>query len=281
MKHKIIKSRFAFTLVETLVVLMMAAMIVTSVLMIYQRVRGSAAKIIGHMQQTELQNEILQKIAEDIDRLAAPGFEASIKFRNKVSADTYSGAQLVLENNYYGKGDKKQTYEQIIWQTWYDPDDDAMILYRLHDGLNVEDKILEENADDSPSAGLFIPVVSGVTFFELRTQQGETILSAWTAEDKMPVAVRVGISFAPLEQWSDGSIGVPDESISYRTVAINRTRMIPYQFIKKDLDMDVLDEKEEETDDPNEMIAPSTPTEIESPEGEGEGPGPGDTRYIE
>ena len=255
------KSCFAFTLVETLVVLMMAAMIVTSVLMIYQRVRSSAATIVSHMQQNELQNEILQKIAEDIDRLAAPGFEASIKFVNKRVDNTYNGAQLILENNYYGKGDKKETYEQIIWQTWYDPQDDAMILYRLHDGLNVEDKVLEENADESSNKGLFIPVASGVTFFELRTQQGETVISAWTSEEKMPAAVRIGISFAPLEQFTDGSIGVPDETIAYRTVAIDRTRMIPYQFIKKSLDLSVLDEDKPE--DPNEADMTSDETEDE------------------
>ena len=255
------KSCFAFTLVETLVVLMIAAMIVTSVLMIYQRVRGSAATILDHMQQGELQDEILQKIAEDIDRLASPGFEASIKFVNKAFESKYYGAQLVLENNYYGKDDKKETYEQVIWQTWYDSEDDAMILYRLHDGLNVEDKVLEKNADDSPNAGLFIPVVSGVTFFELRTQQGETILSAWTSEEKMPAAVQISISFAPLEQWSDGSISVPEESINYRTVAINRTRMIPYQFVKKELDLGVLDD---ETEDPNDLMMEQTddPNEV-------------------
>ena len=254
MKYRTVKICLAFTLVETLVVLMIAAMIVTSVLTIYQRVRGSAVTIIDHLRQGELQDEILQKIAEDIDRLAAPGFEASIKFVNKASEGKYYGAQLVLENSYYGKGDKKQTYEQIIWQTWYDPEDDAMILYRRHDGLNLEDKVLVKDDDEPP----FIPIASGVTFFELRTQQGETILSAWTAEDKMPAAVQIGISFAPLEQWSDGSISVPEESIGYRTVAINRTRMIPYQFVKKELDWE-----EEEPEDPNDLMVPADQTEIE------------------
>jgi len=277
MKHKIIKSRFAFTLVETLVVLMIAAMIVTSVMMIYQRVRGSAVTIMDYMYQTELQDEILQRIAEDIDRLAAPGFEASIKFVNKTFDGKYNGAQLILENNYYGRDDKKQTYEQIIWRAGYDSEDDAMILYRMHDGLNVEDKVLEKNADDSPSAGLFIPIASGVTFFELRTQQGQSILSAWTSEEKMPAAVQIGISFAPLEQWADGSISVPEESISYRTVAIDRTRMIPYQFVKKELNLDALDD---ETDDPNDLL---TSSETEEGEGEDEGStaGPDDTDQIE
>lgn len=247
------KSRLAFTLVETLVVLTMAAMILTAVLMIYQRVRASAATIIERMQQSELESEILQKIAEDIDRLAAPGFEAAIKFRNKLDVG-YNSGQLILENSYYGEGDKKDIYEQIIWQTWYNPDDNTLILYRMHDGLNVEDKVLEKNPEESSGAGLFIPVASGVTFFELRAQQGQTILAAWTA-DKLPEAVCVGISFVPLQQMADGSVGVPMEAITYRTIAIDRTRLIPYQFIKKSLDLDALDK------DPNDLSDPNAPPE--------------------
>ena len=82
-----IKSRFAFTLIEMLVVLTMAAMVLAATLTIYQRVRGSAVTIVAHMERSQLQDEILQKIAEDIDRLAAPGFEATIKFRNKLGMD--------------------------------------------------------------------------------------------------------------------------------------------------------------------------------------------------
>ncbi len=240
-------SCFAFTLIEVLVVLTMAAMILTAVLMIHQRVRASAASIVDYMSQHQLQNEILQKIAEDIDRLAAPGFEATVKFRNKLDAGYYS-SQLVLQNCYYGKGDKKQNYELIFWQTSYDSQDDTLTLYRMHDGLNVEDKVLEKNPEDSPSAGLFIPVASGVTFFEFRVQKGETVLSSWTS-DKLPTAVRVGISFDPRQELPSGKVGVPEEAITYRTIAIDRTRMIPYQFVKMQLDLDVLDEDE----DPNSL----------------------------
>lgn len=242
-------SRFAFTLVETVVVVTMTAMILIAVMMIYQRVRKSAASLVGYMEQTQLENELLQRIAEDIDRLAAPGFEATIKFRNKLDNGYYSG-QLVLENSYYGSGDKKEIFEQIVWQTWYSPEEDTLYLYRMHDGLNVEDKVLEQSPEESASAGLYIPAARGVTFLEFRAQQGETILSAWTS-DKLPQAVRVGLSFAPLQELADGSIGVPEEAITYRTIAIDRTRLIPYQFIKKDLDLDILEEEAE--DDPNSL----------------------------
>ncbi len=242
----------------------MAAMILTATLMIYQRVRGSAAVLVEHIERTQTQDEILQKIAEDIDRLAAPGFEATIKFRNKLD-NGYNSGQLILENSYYGKGDKKETFEQIVWQTWYSPQDDVLYLYRMHDGLNVEDKVLEKSPEESDSAGLYIPVARGVTFFDLRVQQGEDILAAWTS-DTLPKAVRIGISFEPLQELLDGSVGVPEEAKTYRTIAVDRTRLIPYQFIKQELDLDILDEEDK---DPNDLMTGTVGTGDDGLEGEG------------
>lgn len=256
-----------FTLLETLVVLMLAAMILTAVLGIYQQVRGAAAKITGRLEQNRLNVEILQKIAEDIDRLAAPGFESTINFRNKLD-NGYRSAQLILENSFYGNNDRKMTYERIIWQTSYDIYTDSLVLYRLHDGLNVEDKVIEKNPDDSSSAGLFIPVAAGVTHFELKAQQGQDVLGAWTAAT-LPKAVRVGLSFELPRQLDNGTVGVPDEFMSYRTVAVDRTRMIPYQFVKKTFDIPEEDPNDI-ADDPN--SAPGEPLETAAPKQPGEVP---------
>jgi prepilin-type N-terminal cleavage/methylation domain-containing protein len=256
-----LQNKNAFTLIETLIVLMLAALIVTAVMGIYQQVRGGAVVILERMEQNRLVTEILQKMAEDIDRLAAPGFDAVIKFPNSKLDNGYRSAQLTLENSYYGNNDQKQIYEQVVWQTSYDPLEDTLILYRMHDGLNVEDKVLETDAESSPSAGLFIPVSAGVTFFEIQVQQGEDVLGAWQAET-LPKAVRVGLSFAPLQELPDGSIGVPEEAIVFRTIAIDRTRAIPYEFVKKKFDLpeedpnDILNET-----DPN---APADTTDTET-----------------
>ncbi|HRV20240.1 MAG TPA: type II secretion system protein [Anaerohalosphaeraceae bacterium] len=243
----------AFTLVETLIVLMLAALIVTAVLGIYQQVRGAAVAILERMEKNRLQTEILQKIAEDIDRLAAPGFDAAIRFRSKLD-NGFRSSQLVLENSYYGSTNQKQTYERIIWQTSYDPQGKTLILYRMHDGLNVEDKVLEKDAASSPSAQMFIPVAAGVTYFDIQAQQGENILGVWLS-DTLPKAVRVGISFAPLQQLADGSIGVPEENILYRTVAVDRTRVIPYEFVRKKLELPM-------EQDPNELLNEADPNTV-------------------
>jgi type II secretory pathway pseudopilin PulG len=236
----------AFTLVETIVVLMLASLILVAVLGVYGRVRANAETISNRLQDNRLQAEILQKIAEDIDRLAAPGFEAVINFQNKLDSDYRSG-QLILENSYYGNNDKKDIYEKIEWRTTYDSQYGTLKLYRMHDGLNVEDKVLDVDPDE-PKYIQYIPVAEGVTHFELKAQQGETVLGSW-ASDTLPKAVRIGISFALPQELDDGSIGVPEEEITFRTVAIDRTRLIPYQFIKKKFD---LPDEEDPNDVPDE-----------------------------
>lgn len=250
---------FGFTLVETLVVVMIGAMVITATMMVYQRVRAASVVIVERMSEHRLSSEILQKIAEDIDRMAAPGFEATMKFQNRQvrgSEMMYQSAQLILNNSYYGNGDKKQTYEEIIWRTVYDPAEDTMILYRKHSGLNGEDPLFDlanaENVSDETrdeSRERFIPIAADVTFFDLAIQQGEQLLNTWTS-DSLPKAIRIGLSFAPPQELEDGSFNVADEDIMYRTVAVDRTRMIPYQFQKVELDLGVLDD---EMDDPNDV----------------------------
>ena len=247
------KKTVAFTLIETIVVLMLAAMVLMAVLGIYNRVRASAVTILDRLEQNRLQTEILQKIAEDIDRLAAPGFDATITFQNKLD-NGYRSSRLVLENSYYGNTDKKETFERIQWVSVYDPGYDALKLYRSHGGLNAEDKLFAQASDPASNPEQYIPVAEGVTVFEVKAQQGETILGAWTSET-LPKAVRVGLSFAPPQQLADGRIGVPEEQVFYRTIAIDRTRQIPYQFIKKNFDLPEEDPNQI-SEEPNGMPEP-------------------------
>lgn len=271
------KSRSAFTLVETLVVLMLSAMIVAATLSVYQRVRAATVVIGDQMSRHRLQDEILQKIAEDIDRLAAPGFEATIKFRNRsVSAAggvNFQSAELILNNSYYGNNDKKDIYEEIVWRTAYDADEETMILYRMHRGLNAEDPLFANKPNQiestlDKSLERYIPVAAGVTFFDLRTQQGENVLGAWTSET-LPKAVRIGLSFAWPVEMEDGSVAVPDDEIMYRTVAVDRSRMIPYNFVKMELDLGVLDDETDPNDLDDEMLEDAlTEPDDESAEGD-------------
>ncbi len=284
MKQYKITTCSAFTLVETLVVLLLSAMIITATLAVYQRVRAATIVIGQRMSEHRLQDEILQKIAEDIDRLAAPGFEATIKFRNRqvrgTDGLTYQSAELILNNSYYGNSDKKDIYEEIVWRTAYDTAEETMILYRMHRGLNAEDPLfankpnqLESTLDKSLER--YIPVSAGVTFFDLRTQQGENILGSWTSET-LPKAVRIGLSFALPEELEDGEVAVPDEEVMYRTVAVDRSRMIPYSFVKMELDLGVLDK--DESTDPNDLVGDMTDDASVEPDDESTGGDETDSR---
>ncbi|MHC5182492.1 MAG: prepilin-type N-terminal cleavage/methylation domain-containing protein, partial [Planctomycetota bacterium] len=63
MSHCQEKYERAFTLVETIVVLMLGSLILMAVLGVYGRVRANGSAILGRLQQHRLQSEILQKIA--------------------------------------------------------------------------------------------------------------------------------------------------------------------------------------------------------------------------
>lgn len=243
--------RSAFTLIETLTAVLLTALLITAVLSMYYHVRRGVSRLAGQMEENRLAREILQKIAEDIDRLAAPGFDATMQFRNKYDNGS-NAAQLVLENKFYDSSTppKPQVYDRIVWQTHYDAWSQLLTLFRMHEGLNLEDKVLEKDAAASPSLGMYIPVADGLTHFEAAIVDGETLTTQWDKQT-LPTSVRIGVSFAPLEQLPDGRLGVPPELILYRTVAIDRTRFIPYQFVPRKLDAAGVEEepKEEEKKD--------------------------------
>lgn len=228
-----------FSLVEILVVLTLSAMILASTIMIYGRVRTSAAAINARLDSHGLPEEILQKIAEDIDRLASPGFDAVITIRNKLE-NGYNSAQLVIENRYYGNGTPPApgVYERVVWQTSYIPEEDRLTLYRFHGGLNLEDKLVSgvQTDEDRQKLEVFVPVCPGLTHFYIGALTGaEEPASNWL-DPKMPNGIVLGVSFAPLVQLQDGSYYLPEETIIWRTVAVDRTRQIAYKFVAKTFD---------------------------------------------
>lgn len=82
----------AFSLIETVTVLTIAAMIMIAALGIYNRVKTAAAAINQTLDENVLPTEILQRIAEDLDRLATPGFDTTISIENKLDVSGYNTA---------------------------------------------------------------------------------------------------------------------------------------------------------------------------------------------
>jgi hypothetical protein len=257
-----------FSLIEILTVLILSVMILSAVIMIYSRVRGSAAQIIDRLDTDSIPGEILQKIAEDIDRLAAPGFDATISIQNKLD-NGYNSAQLVIENRYYDNSEPPQPniYERVVWQSMYDPMLDQMILYRNHSGLNSEDAVLDKTLSDEQKEDkldAFVPVCPGLTYFGVYALAGqEEPLPQWQKQ-VMPAGVLVRLSLQPVVQLEDGSYELPEESIISRTVAVDRTRPMAYKVGEKLADYS--DPNKVEGNDPNkpQSSADKTKTDAKS-----------------
>jgi hypothetical protein len=243
-----------FSLIETVTVLAITAMIMIATMSVYSTVRRNVVAIDGNLDQGELPREILQRIAEDLDRLARPGFDTSVIVRNKLK-NGYNISQLIIENRFFGDAapNKPQLAERITWQSDFDPYTSTLILYRAHSGIRLEDGLVDRDQLDKQEQGIeqFVPLATGITHFELLIPSGEMLVRDWGQPD-LPKAIRVLLSFGAPVQTETGDWIIPEQDLFVRTIAINRTRPYIYQFVKKDFDLSELDSA-----DPNE-VAPDT-----------------------
>ena len=250
------RTRRGFSLVEIVTVLIIATMLVMATISVYSRTRTSAEKINSRLDENTLATEILQRIAEDLDRLAIPGFDTTIEVTNKFD-EGYNVSQLVIEKKFYGieTRAKPQTFEKIIWQTNYDSYEDALILYRAHSGVNLEDRTID--ADESSETSLlayqkrqdvlFIPLASGITFFKIQAMSGGKVLDRWSSI-YLPKAIVATLSFAAPFETVSGELEVEEERKITRTIAVDRTRKIRYKFVRKEFD-----DEDFEPEDPNDI----------------------------
>jgi hypothetical protein len=252
----------AFSLVEIIVVLVITAMIMLASFTIYGRVRAATVAVNATLDRNVIPTEILQRIAEDLDRLASPGLGTTITIANRFDSSGYNIARLMIQNTVYGEKNKPRIFEKIIWQTYYDYFEDALILYRSHNGINLEDKVITDDRQlelKEMDADYFIPLCSGITFFKIQVpvvkvfgenvklpgrdevwpeeKEEEKFIDRWVT-DKLPKAVTVSISFAEPYQAVTGELEVLDSEKITRTIAIDRTRNIKYRFVEKDFGLE-------------------------------------------
>ncbi len=245
--HSTANRSTAFSLVETITVLVITAMILIVALGIYSRIRDAAADVNQKLDTDELPMEILQRIAEDIDRLAAPGFDTTIGIKNKIQQG-YNICQLTIQNRIYDKNNKPQDFEKIIWQTYNDPLEEGLSLYRLHAGLNLEGNVDFDLRDFAmQSEDLFVRLCTGITYFKVQVPIGDDSTGYWTKKKlprdnfadnwtskKLPNAVTVTVSFAETFENISGELEIYEEDMIIRTIAVDRTRIIKYKFVPKD-----------------------------------------------
>jgi hypothetical protein len=226
----------AFSLVETITVLVITALVLIAIINIYNRVKTASLSVQTMLEKNDLPTEILQRLAEDIDRLAVPGFETTINIEHRLDG-AYQICRLTITNLIYDSKDKPQTFEQIIWQTHIDPLYDGMSLYRLHTGMNIERKVTAEIGDSPLEDGeVFIRLCTGITNFTIKVLNDDSLLDRWVT-NVLPKAVVAEISFAPFQENEFGESEIPQNELLSRTIAIDRTRSIAFEFIAKDLSM--------------------------------------------
>jgi prepilin-type N-terminal cleavage/methylation domain-containing protein len=234
--EKICNCDGGFSLVELLAVLVISTMLIIASMGIYGQMQRTFGELNSSVETQHLPNEILQCIAEDLDRIIAPlsgkVADTQISIVNKFD-QFYQSSQLKITTTYYDNKNEKQIFDEIIWQSNYDFDANGLILYRSHSGLTVEDKLLGEEKTKSKNE-LFIPVAAGLTHFKIQVPRGDSLLDAWTS-DSLPTAIKISISFASPFRNIDGSFTVPENEMYTRTVAIDRTRQIKFTFVPSDL----------------------------------------------
>ena len=236
------ENKAAFTLVEVLVSLTIAALILITLFSIYARINSVEAAINKRYDENAMAQEILQRIAEDIDRFGLAKENATINFQSKFEKG-HRVARLTMENHLYAdRKQKRSIFEKVVWQSAYDPEINDFVLYRAHSGITYEDKLLEGQKTEAERE-LFIPLCSGVTYFKIEALQGLRVMDRWYGTSgQMPPAVVVTISFAESFESPTGGFDVPEDKKITRTIAVDRARKIT--FIPPEIPEE--EEKEEE-----------------------------------
>ena len=229
--YNIRKYKKAFSLAEVLTALTIGSMVLVAVLSIYSRVENAAAGVTRRLDSTRLPAEILQCIAEDLDRVVGTSSDAKITIESKI-VNGLQTARLRISNTFYNKQNKKQTFEEIIWQGNYDYEaDNGLILYRSHSGVTAEDKLLDDQKENWEKE-LFVPICAGVTFFKIEARRDETLLDKWTSTE-LPYGIVVTVSFAEPFKKLDGTLDVPEAEKISRTIAVSKSRKIKFKIVKE------------------------------------------------
>ena len=226
--------RFGFSLAEVIATLTIGAMILLAVLGVYNRAERSAAAVTHKLDSSRLPREVLQRIAEDLDRIISSDSDTKIVISNKYDSGLPT-ARMVIQKTIKDSEDKEVIFEEITWQTNFDYESDisGLVLYRSHRGIALEDKLLEDYPrKEKWERELFVPICSGVTFFRIQVPRGEEFRDEWTSAS-LPPGVVVTVSFAEPYEVLDGTLDVPEEEKITRTIAIDRTRKIAFNFNSK------------------------------------------------
>ena len=252
-----------------LAALVIGAMVLAAILGVYARANRAADAVLAKVESPALAAEVLQLLAEDLDRLlGAEEAETSIKIEPGFD-NGFARSRLTLRRTYRDAKNQEKVFEEITWLAGYDHEGSVpgLIIYRGHEGMNLEDKLLDAKREGWEDNYPLIPICRGVTFFRIevpKDKEGE-FLDRWTASS-LPPGVRVTISFAKPYETVRGTWDVLEQEKTCRTIAIDRRRAIKFTAAKTALpgQADEEDEKDEAADEkaaqPTKQKADEKPT---------------------
>ncbi len=221
------RRRSGFSLGEMIVTVIIGAMVLTAILGIYGRANQAADAVLKKIESPSLVSEVLQLITEDLGRTLGAD-DVSLRVRNGFD-NGFHRAELVLRRTFHDRENKAQTLEEIIWRAAYDHGGQrpGLVLYRSHDGVVQEDKLLDDNRDNWEKNYPFVPICRGITFFQVQACKGDEFVDQW-ATRALPPGVRVTLSFAEPYETVRGTWDVMDDEKISRTIAVDSMRKIKF-----------------------------------------------------
>jgi len=220
--------RSGYSLGEVLVALVIGAMVLTAVLTIYGRANRAAEAILSRIDSPALATEVLQLLAEDLDRVMGSEQGFSVQIKNGLN-NNFARAQLVLRRTMRDSKNEEKVFEEITWRAGYDYDGPSpgLVIYRGHEGIDLEDKLLDPKREKWEDSYPLVPLCRGVTLFRLEVPKGDDFVDQWTGAT-LPPAVKVTISFAQPHETVRGTWDVYDEEKITCTIAVDKTRKIKF-----------------------------------------------------
>ena len=245
----IIRNREGFSLAELLAAMTIAAMVLVAVLGIYSRAENSAEAVTSKLNSSQLPSEVLQRIAEDLDKIIAFEADTKITIENKFEKGLPT-ARLTIQKSINNSLNQEQIFEKIVWQTDFDYDtgSNSLVLYRSHSGMILEDKLLDEKREGWERTYSFVPICTGVTYFKVQVPIGENFLDRWVSST-LPPGISATISFAEPFETVGGGLDVPEVEKITRTIAIDRTRKIRFKIPQRQEQEETVKEQAQETEE--------------------------------
>jgi prepilin-type N-terminal cleavage/methylation domain-containing protein len=264
--------RKGFSLVELLTALFIVSILVIAMATIYQSAVGAIGAIDEKLESGFGSTDIMHLIVDDISTVSSLDTDTSLTLQSK-AVDGITVYRLEIISKIYDNAGKEIVYKKVIWQSDYDYLTGTISLYRCMGGMDVEDPILNTQARNNPDNDIFVPVVSGLTYFTMQvpqitaTSQGEieNYLDSWE-KDEMPGGIMVTLSFAPPVEYITGEVEVAEEDRVVRRISVNRSKEYKFKFVAKDLEEIYGEEDEDEMSEDDEEVVEEG--EIVSEDGE-------------